>query len=131
MSDAKQSVKDATVGRVKRLAATVTVSANGDRSFFDVGRVACAVRTNPMRFAIAGLAATVVVARALMRSRARSRLSSQRSAAPATEQPRAFPTRFRVDKRRLLISGCAAGLGCWSALRARNAGRSDTLNPAV
>lgn len=130
LSDAKQSVRDATVGRVKQLAATMTVSGSTDRSF-DAKRVAYAVRTNPMPFAIAGIAVTAVIARALMRSRGRSRLSSERSAAPSAEQPRALPNRFRGDKRRLLISGCAAGLGCWSAWRARNAGRSDRLKPAL
>jgi hypothetical protein len=131
MSEAKHSVKDATVGRVKRLAATMTVSAGTDRPF-DRTRVVQALRTNPLPFAIAaGVAATAIVTRALIRSRGRSRLNLQRSAAPSGQRPRTPANRFRVDKRRLLVSGCAAGLGCWSAWRARNAGRSDTLNPAV
>jgi hypothetical protein len=124
MSEAKQSVKDATVSRVKRLAATMTISADTDRPF-DGKRVAHAVRTNPLPFAIAGVAAAALMARALIRSRGRSRLNSQRSAAPSVQRPRTLANRFGVDKRRLLVSGCAAGLGCWSAWRARNAGRSD------
>jgi hypothetical protein len=130
MNDAKQSVKDATVGRVKRLAATMTVSADADRPF-DGKRVVDAVRANPLPFAIAGVVATAVLARALIRSRGRYRLNSQRTAAVSAERARTLSNRLRGDKRRLLVSGCAAGLGCWSAWRARNAGRSDTVNPAV
>jgi hypothetical protein len=130
MSEAKQSVKDATVGRVKRIAATMTMSADADRPF-DGERVVHAVRTNPLPYAIAGVAATALMARAMIRSRRRSRLNLHRSAAPSVQRPRPLANRFLGDKRRLLVSGCAAGLGCWSAWRARNAGRSDTLNPAV
>jgi hypothetical protein len=128
MSEAKQSVKDATVGRVKRIAATISADAN--RSF-DGKRVVHAVRTNPLPFAIAGVAAAAVMARAMIRSRRRSRLNLHRGAAPSIQRPRTPATRFLGDKRKLLVSGCAAGLGCWSAWRSRNAGRSDTLNPAV
>jgi len=117
MSDAKQSVKDATVGRVKRLAATMTVSADTDRPF-GAKRVVDAVRANPLPFAIAGVTATALLARALIRSRGRSR-NPQRTSAPSAERPRTVSNRFRGDKRRLLVSGCAAGLGCWSAWRAR------------
>jgi hypothetical protein len=56
VNDAKESVKDATVGRVKRLTeATNRALANGSGAS-TVRRVADAMKANPLPFAIAGVA---------------------------------------------------------------------------
>ena len=115
VNDAAQSVKDATVGRVKRLAAkTNDMLGNGNGSAFDAKRMIDAVRTNPIPFAIAGVAAAAFVARAAMRSRNGSHHNPERAA--AADRPALWHRRGSTTQR-FLAGGCA-GLACWSAWRA-------------
>ena len=67
MTDAKQSVKDATVGRVRRFAA----ASNGSSGSIYPQRIVDAVNCSPLALAFAGVAATALVARAAMRSHPR------------------------------------------------------------
>ena len=116
VNDAAQSVKDATVGHVKRLVAkTNGMLGNGNGSAFDATRMIDAVRTNPIPFAIAGVAAAAFVARAAMRSRNGSHHDLER-AAPA-DRP-AFSHRRGSTTQRFLVGGCAGLAACWSVWRA-------------
>ena len=115
VNDAAQSVKDATVARVKRLAAKSNgMLGNGNGSAFDAKRMIDAVRTNPIPFAIAGVAAAAFVARAAMRSRNGSHHNPERAA--AADRPALWHRRGSTTQR-FLVGGCA-GLACWSAWRA-------------
>jgi hypothetical protein len=123
VNDAAQSVKDATVGRVKRLAAkTNGMLGNGNGSAFDAKRMIDAARTNPIPFAIAGVAAAAFVARAAMRSRNGSHHNLERAAAadrPALSHPRGSTT------QRFLVGGCAGLAACWSVWRASQLNSGD------
>ena len=70
-SEAKESVKEATVGRVRRLATATNgaLESGTSAASLTTKRVIDAVRANPMPFAMLGIAATVLIARAVMRSR--------------------------------------------------------------
>jgi hypothetical protein len=124
VNDAADSIKDATVGRVKRLAAkTNGMLGNGNGSEFGAKRVIDAVRTNPIPFAIAGVAVAAFVARAAMRSRNGSHHNPERVAVSTADRPALSPRRGSPTQR-FLVGGCA-GLACWSAWRAasqRNSG---------
>jgi hypothetical protein len=112
VNDAKESVKDATVGRMRRLASG-TNGTYGDATLA-AKRVVDAVKANPMPFAIAGAAVTALIARGVMRSR--------------MGKPRQLAFGFGVNKRRLVMRACGAGLACWGAWRASSAART---RPAV
>jgi Protein of unknown function (DUF3618) len=103
VSDAKDSVKEATVGRVRRLAtATHDTFGNGRRASFGAKRVVDAVKANPMPFAMVGTAAMALIARAAMRSRHRAHRGSG-------------------HRHQFWIGACAAGVAGWSAWRQRQA----------
>jgi Protein of unknown function (DUF3618) len=125
VNDAAESIKDATVGRVKRLAAkTNGMLGNGNGSGFDAKRVIDTVRTNPIPFAIAGVAVAAFAAQAVMRSRNGSHHNPERAAPLTDDRAPALLHRRGSTTQRFLAGGCA-GLACWSAWRAasqRNSG---------
>jgi hypothetical protein len=117
ISDAKESVKDATVGRVKRLAAT---TGNGGGGSMNYERMIDTVRANPIPFAIAGVAATALIARSVMRARRDSGVDAQHYSVPAGEPQTEMSNGSRSATGRLLLGACVAGLACWSAWRANS-----------
>jgi hypothetical protein len=118
VNDAAQSVKDATVGHVKRLVAkTNGMLGNGNGPAFDATRMIDAVRTNPIPFAIAGVAAAAFVARAAMRTRNGSHHDLERAAALTANRP-ALSHRRGSTTQRFLVGGCAGLAACWSVWRA-------------
>ena len=107
VSDARESVKEATVGRMKRLAtATHDTLGSGSRASLGAKRVVDAVKANPMPFAMVGAAAMALIARAAVRSR--------RSA-----------YRTSGHRHRFWVGACAAGLAGWSAWRKASSYRSS------
>jgi hypothetical protein len=125
VTDAKEAVKEATVGRVKRFAAkTKDGLGNGNERVFDARELIETVNANPIPSAAAALAA-VAVALAVMRSRGRSHRSSTRLEASTFNSPHEAAERLvtlpnsRGRRRRFLVGACA-GLACWSAWLARN-----------
>jgi Protein of unknown function (DUF3618) len=119
MTDAKETVKEATVGRVKRFAAkTAGALGNGERGSLDAKRLLEVVKSNPIPVAMVGIAATALTARVLMRSRNASTRAWQHGAAGAEERQR--PSNGLAGNKRRLLVGACAGLACWSAWRANS-----------
>ena len=122
LTEAKESVSDATIGRVKRLA-TRTNGAVGSYGGYDtLKRVADAVKANPLPFAMATAAAVALSARALARSGDGSHRGSRRRRVHSVAQPRSRWTTFGGNKQRLLLGACAAGFACWNAWRQNSRG---------
>ena len=122
VTDAKQTVKDATIGRVKHLAAKAkdAVRTPGSEPL-TTERIVCAAKNNAVPLASVGMAAAVVVIAAFVRSRNR--------VVRRYDQPRQVlhrqsggPNRTRV------LAGLCVGLGCWSAWRATRLAREGTLS---
>lgn len=123
VTDAKEAVKDATVGRVKRLAARSTSGSDDDEGRpFDATRVLEVIRGNPIPVALIGLAATFLTARALSGSGNGARRRSEEYEAARSEHAPAVAHRVGSQPRRLVFGGACAGLACWTAWR--NAQRS-------
>jgi hypothetical protein len=127
LTDAKETVKEATVGRVRRLATGSSRLGNGSGGFFDTERVIRAVKANPIPVALVGAAATVLVARAVARSRHRADDHPQ----PAGDAHRESRVNANGNGRRVLVGVCA-GLACWTAWRSQQSRlsrqeRSETL----
>ena len=128
VNDAKESVKEATVGRVRRLAAaTNDTFGNGASASVRAKRVVDAVKANPMPFAMVGAAAMALIARAAMRSHNGSVRRSSPGAPPVAKKRHRMSTGLPRNTRRLLVGACGAGVGCWSAWRAISAGRQDPV----
>jgi hypothetical protein len=124
MTGAKETVKEATVGRVKRLAAkTNGVLRNGERRSVDAKRVLKAVKSNPIPVVMVGIAATAVTARALMRSRNGSGCDAQHVVTSGAIERRVRANGLAGNKRGVLVGPCA-GLALWSAWRANSRRRS-------
>jgi hypothetical protein len=120
VNDAKQSVKDATVGRARRLAETVNCALNnGDNGSVSIERVVDAVKRNPVPFAIAGAAATALLVRTIMHARNGALRDAERLVDESGYAPEERSTHLGGNRRRLFMGACAAGLACWSASRAR------------
>ena len=119
VTDAKETVTEATVGRVKRLVHTVTRDRGhiGDVRF-TVGDMLQTARNNPIPVAVAGLAATVAMLRTLKRSRNHTDEGLKNSATGSTVRGRRQSSGIGHNKRRMLAGACA-GLACWGAFRAR------------
>ena len=115
ISDAKQSVKDATVGRVRRLARTVGESAGGSVTY---ERALNAVKANPIPFVLASAAATALLARSMMRPRTLSGWDRQDDQVARAEWPTQTPTGSRRLAGNLMLGTCVGALACWSAWRA-------------
>jgi hypothetical protein len=128
MTDATETVKEATVGRVKRLAAkTSGTLGNGEGRTFDAKRMIEIVMSNPIPAAMIGIAATGLTARALMRSRTGPTREIQHGQAPAVGKRQRFSNGLAGNQRRLLVAACA-GLACWTAWRANSPSR-HSLGP--
>ena len=106
VTDAKQTVKDATVGRVKRLAAKAK---DGN---------------NVVPVALVGAAAAAAAIGIFVRSRNRVDGSSDQ---PKHATRRISSSGVGPNKTRLLAGVCV-GLGCWSAWRASRLTREGTLS---
>jgi Protein of unknown function (DUF3618) len=125
VTDAKETVKEATVGRVKRFASkTKDGLGNGNERFFDAREMIETVKANPIPSAIAGLAGVAVVALAVRRSRSGSHRRSTRFEASTLNSPHKAEHLVRLSngrgRRRRLLVGACAGLACWSAWRAKS-----------
>jgi hypothetical protein len=121
ITDAKQTVKDATVGRVKRLASRTNGNVgSGTGGFFDTDRVISAVKTNPIPVALVGVAATALIVRTVARFQNGADDNPQHSRGRHREQAR---TTANGNRRRFLAGACA-GLACWTAWRTRQSGFS-------
>ena len=103
-SDAAETVKEATVGRVKSLAHRINSALSGvSGGTLDAGRAMAAVTKNPVPTVLLGVAATAIVARTLSRSRSGSA---------------AFRAdRYRNSIGRQLLIGTCAGVACWGVWR--------------
>jgi uncharacterized protein DUF3618 len=124
MREAKQSVKDATVGRMKRLAAKTYASAdNRDGGSVNYKRGFEAVKARPAALVIAGVAATALVTRAMMRSRHESN-RHWRHDAPSLNEHRRPVSNPSTNTRRMLLGACAVAAACWGAWRANSRGAS-------
>ena len=121
VTDAKQTVKDATIGRVKRLAARAKDGVrNPDNEPWTTERIAFVVKNNVNGVAFVGAAAVVAIG-AFVRWRNRADRSYDR---PKRVMHR---TGGGPNKARLLAGVCA-GIGCWSAWRASRLAREGTLS---
>lgn len=111
LSEAKQSVADATVGRVRRLVATSESGAGDSLNYQSVVGV---VTANPVPFLFVGAAVTALVAGSLMRARQVSGWGRQHHPAEPLAK---VSNGSRLSTGRLLLGACMAGLACWSASR--------------
>jgi hypothetical protein len=124
ISDAKHSVEEATVGRVKRLASWSSDSDSGRT--LDARRIADTVSAHPIPIAMIGLAATAIVVRALRGAR---NGAGQVTRQPSTENGyRHTSSRGRRRTQRFLAGGVCAGIACWGAWR-RVAHAPPSLSP--
>lgn len=103
-TEAAETVKEATVDRVKSLAHRISSALRGVTGV-DAERAVAAVTKNPVPAVILGVAATAIVARTLSRSRSGSA---------------AFRAdRYRHSVGRQLLIGTCAGVACWGVWKAR------------
>ncbi len=123
MTDAKQTVKDATVGRVKRLAH------KGRNGFTVPGgewlateRILNVAKSNPVPVGLVGVAAVAVVMRTLMRARNHGDTTQDRTSAEQWKTRRVSSNGLGRNTTRLVVVSCA-GLACWSAWRASRSAR--------
>ena len=124
VTDAKQTVKDATVGRVKRLAARAKDGVrNPGAKPWTTEQVLCVVKNNVVPGALVGVAAAAAAIRTFVRSRNRVDGSYDR---PKPVMRRISSSGGGPNKTRLLAGVCV-GLGCWSAWRASRLIREGTL----
>lgn len=121
VTDAKQTVKDATIGRVKRLAARAKEGVrNPGNEPWTTERIVCVVKNNVNGVAFVGAAAVVAIG-AFVRWRNRADRSYDRSKR-VMHRTGGGPNKTR------LLAGLCAGLGCWSAWRASRLAREGTLS---
>jgi hypothetical protein len=117
VAEAKETVKDATVGRVKRLArGTRGAFRPGVVERYGSGQIIQGLKANPMPLAlIGGVAAAALVVRTLARSRNRTAVRPYGDT-EGHHRSRINCTHASVRGRRFLVGACA-GLACWSAWR--------------
>lgn len=124
VTEAKQTVKDATVGRVKRLAARAKDGVrNPDGKPWTTEQILCVVKGNVVPMALVGGGAVAAAIRAFVRSRNPVDRSYDR---PKNVMRRISSSGVGPNKKRLLAGVCV-GLGCWSAWRASSLAREGTL----
>ena len=124
VTDAKHTVRDATVGRVKRLAEKAEhVVRNSGGTPWITEQILCVVKSNVVPVAFVGVAAVAAAIRAFVRSRNRVDRSHGR---PKHVAGRNSSSGVGPNKTRLLAGVCV-GLGCWSAWRASSLAREGTL----
>jgi hypothetical protein len=114
MTDAKEKVKDATIGRVKDLINRSGEFGNDGRTSFGAERAIQVVKSNPMPTALLGAAVAVLTVGAWMRSR---NGTSGTADIRDTYAGHATWRGFGRNKRTLLLSACS-GFACWRAWRA-------------
>jgi Protein of unknown function (DUF3618) len=120
LPDAKDTVAEATVGRVKRL----TQRANGSGA-----RVLQKVQDNPMPAALLATAAVGLLVRALMNGK-RRRQHGTTPTMPVQHEgvSQAWSTSETISKggrgNRRLLAAAGAGVACWAIWRAQTAIRS-------
>jgi hypothetical protein len=116
MKDAKEKVKDATIGRVKDLINRSGEFGNGGRTSFGAERAIQVVKSNPAPVALIVAAVAALTVGAWMRSRnGTSRTANIRD----THAGHATRRGFGRNKRTLLLSACS-GFACWRAWRAHD-----------
>ena len=124
VTDAKQTVKDATVRRVKRLVVGARHAVrNPDGKPSATEQILCVVKRNAVPVAFVGVGAAAAAIRAVVRSRNRVDRSYDR---PRNVMRRISSSGVNPNKTRLL-AGICIGLGCWSAWRASRLAREGTL----
>ena len=103
-TEAAETVKAATIGRVKTLAQRINSAVSGATGV-EPERALAAVARHPVPTVILGAAATAIVARTLNRSRTGS------------AEFRADRYRYRIGRQ--LLFGACAGVACWTMLKTR------------
>ena len=121
LADAKDSVTEATVGRVKRL----TEGTDGSGS----GGVLQRVRDNPLPVALVATAAAGLLVRALTnrkRRRQHQRIPTTPVQDVGAEPDRSASVTLSRERRstRRLLAAAGAGAACWAMWRAQTASRS-------
>lgn len=118
ITDAKQTVKDATVGRVRNLAQKASSRASGlaGQSSRARGSIAQTVKDNPVPVGILGMAATRLIVRTAKRRR-RAGDTRVRHEAGASLRPEGVRTvgRGRTARFLAVAGACAACWAIWSA----------------
>jgi Protein of unknown function (DUF3618) len=118
VSDAKEKVKDATVGRVKRLARRSTSNGQPVDTWSAIGAMLQAATRNPISVAVVSVTAVAVLLRVLKRSRTSTHAGPIDSTAEISVDAPAKSNRIGRYQSRI-VAGACVGLACWSALRAR------------
>lgn len=119
VADAKQTVKDATIGRVQRLAARAKDGVrNAGSEPWTTERIVCVINKNAVPVAFVGAAAVVAIG-AFVRSRNRAHRRY--------DGPKQVMHRRNGGPNTRLLAGVCVGLGCWSAWRASRLAREGTL----
>jgi Protein of unknown function (DUF3618) len=113
VTNAKQAVADATVGRVKRLAHQSREAIESRRADFSGRAVLDTVEDRPVAAALAGLAAAALIVSCVKSFQKRGDSSSS-----ATREPRPHTRSLGANRPRWpVIVGTGAGFVCWSAWR--------------
>jgi hypothetical protein len=122
VTEAKQTVKDASVGRVKRLAVRAKGGVRSpDGKPWTTEQILRVVRGKVVPLAFVGVAAAAAAVGTFVRLRNRDDQSYDR--------PRHVMRRSSsgVGPHKRLLAGVCVGLGCWSAWRASRLAREGTL----
>jgi Protein of unknown function (DUF3618) len=125
MTDAKEKVKDATIGRVKDLINRSGEYGNGGRTSFGAERAIQVVKSNPVPMALIGAAVAALTAGAWMRSRNGTSRTANRDTYAGHTTRRGFGR----NKRTLLLGACS-GIACWRAWRAHQS-KAELRPPAA
>jgi Protein of unknown function (DUF3618) len=127
VSETKDAITDATVGRARQVAQGASRAADIARdSLENPGRVVQRVKANPVRAAVIGAAAMWLTVRALRRPRAAPRDRVLRgNAARTTWRRRSGIGRVRPNGR--LLVGVGTGMACWGMWRARRSVSGEAL----
>jgi hypothetical protein len=122
ITDAKETVKEATVGGVKSLTEQVSgqLSRLSAESSLGAQSVLQRVRNHPVPVALIGLAATGILLRAVRRSQTRSSAEAWTRAEPYVSQEKENTTRI-VRTSAKLLAGAGAGVACWTLWTAQSA----------
>ena len=122
ITDAKETVKEATVGRVKNLTGHVSgqLSRVSAESSLGAQSVLQRVRNRPVPFALIGLAATGILHRLIRRSHPRNSTEGWTSAEPSVSQRTDNTSRVVRASAKFLV-GAAAGVACWTLWTAQSA----------
>ena len=122
ITDAKETVKEATVGRVKSLTERVSgrLSRASAESSLGAQSALQRVRNHRVPVALIGLAATGILLRVVRRSQTRSSAEAWTGAEPDVSQGTESRTRIGRTSAKFL-AGAGAGLACWTLWAAQSA----------